>query len=224
MAPFRIQRIPDRAMLPTRPLLLPPTRELKRGVFLLGLLVAIGCGAPPRPGRGPEPQPEYRRLERKDPGTGNVLQSWVLVVYPDGRAVKHGDERRWYANGARRSEASFRFGEPEGELVYWYETGRRRSEYHYDPEGGPTTMSFWHENGQLAGEGPARRGVRNGLWTFWHEDGKLRERGGYIAGAREGIWTLYYPDGTVRSRGSFAKGERSGPWDHYEPGERFEPE
>ena len=172
----------------------------------------------------PEAEPEYRRLRKQDPKTGTVVRSWTVLVYADGHSVKHGKDERWYSNGARLSEASFRYGEPMGELKRWYANGQLRSESSYGPRGELTPMRFWHENGQLSAEGTARHGRREGYWRFWFTDGAPRERGGYVDGERSGLWTLYWEDGSVQSTGRFEAGERVGPWDHHEPGQSFDEE
>jgi len=200
---------------------------VKRVLHSLALVAAVALGSSAC--RGPEPQlelsaeePELRPLTLKDHRSGAVIRRWSVLVYPDGRQLKHGKDRRWYPSGSRLSEEEFDHGEQVGELRRWYRNGRRQSEASFDPEGGLTPMSFWHENGQLAARGQGRRGRREGYWEHWYPGGDPRERGGYIDGTRSGLWILFYEDGSTRSIGRFQEGERVGPWRHFEPGERFE--
>lgn len=167
-----------------------------------------------------EPELDYRRMRKKDPQSGTIIHSWSMAVYPDGHAVKHGKDERWFANGARLSEANYYYGEPVGDFRRWDELGQMRAESSYDVSGKLTPMRFWHANGQLSAEGPGRQGTREGYWTFWYDSGLKREEGGFVDGERSGVWTLYHDDGSVQATGRYEDGDRVGPWRRFERGER----
>lgn len=195
--------------------------SLARLAVLLSLLFPSACFGPKDYADLPVEEPRLERLTRKDRESGILLRSWTVLVYSDGRSVKHGPDRHWYPSGARLSEGSFDHGEPVGDLRRWYESGQLKSESNFDPAGALMPMRFWYENGQLSGSGLARRGHREGLWEFWYENGQAREQGGYIDGERSGRWIFYHSDGSLASRGTFDDGERVGSWQHFEPGERW---
>lgn len=185
--------------------------------LILGL--AVSCvSAPPRPVPQDE-TPTTRRLQRKDPRTGEVVRTWEVLVYPSGRQLKHGIDLRWDPNGTKISEGSFKYGEPDGELRRWYSNGQLRSVCQFSEDGLTSEMKFWHENGQLSATGQAIRGKREGLWTFWFANGRKREEGGYVDSEREGLWMMYHETGGVRSRGRYQGGDRVGPWEHWQPEE-----
>jgi antitoxin component YwqK of YwqJK toxin-antitoxin module len=196
------------------------------------LLAAMACAAiAPLGCKGAEPvvveetvEPQFRRLRLNDRKTGAIVRSWSVLIYPDGRQVKHGKDLRWYPSGARLSEAEYEDGEPAGLLKRWYPNGQLQSESTFDGMGELTPMRFWHENGSSKARGQAVLGRREGYWEHWYASGTPRERGGYIDGVRAGLWTLYHPDGSVQSVGLFEEGERVGSWRHFEPGERRERE
>ena len=186
---------------------------------LLGL---VGCAGHldsddfylPTPDIDPEEDPVHALRRSTDPQTGEVVATWAVLRYPDGRVIKDGQERRFYPDGAPRSRRDFRLGEPEGEWTTWYPDGALRSEYTFT--GTPSAMKFFHPSGRLSALGMARDGVRQGPWTFWFPDGALRQQGAYVAGKREGVWTLRHEGGALRSRGHFLDDERVGEWKHWD--------
>ncbi|HIG11051.1 MAG: hypothetical protein ABGY71_00670 [bacterium] len=188
---------------------------MKLVLVLLAAIFLVACeSAPPRPVL-PEAEPILRRLKRKDPRSGEIVRSWSVLVYADGRQLKHGPDLHWYATGGKLSEGRFEYGEPEGVLRRWYANGQMRSECSFQESSEAMEMKFWHENGQLSARGPALRGQRTGAWVFWWPDGNLREEGQYEAGERAGLWTLRYENGALRSRGRYSGGRRIAPWEHW---------
>jgi len=158
--------------------------------------------------------PAETTFTRTDRRTGKVVEHSERTRLEDGRSVKHGVERRWYPNGALRSERYFDEGEPTGRWKSWWEDGSLRSDYTFHPLAEPTLMTFWHANGRRSAQGMARRGTREDEWTQWYENGVVREHGTYLLGVKDGEWTYYWEDGSLRSRGRYANGERVGNWEH----------
>jgi len=187
-------------------------------------LLASACGAPAAIHDTLPPPPaevsEVRRITERDPRSGAILREWEVLTLYEGKTVQHGRDLRWYPDGAKLSEASFRHGEPTGSMRRWYANGQLKSECSFDPDGAITPMRFWHENGILAAEGGARSGHREGLWTFWYPSGSKREEGGFVDGERSGLWSIHHVDGSLKSRGHYDDGVRIGPWSHYEEGRR----
>jgi hypothetical protein len=163
----------------------------------------------------PETQvPTETTYTRKDRRTGKVIEFSERRRLASGRTVKDGVERRWYADGALRSERFYDQGEPTGRWKSWWEDGALRSDYTFHPLGEPTVMTWWHPNGRLSAQGPARRGTREGEWTYWYEDGTVREQGSFVLGVKDGEWSFFWEDGSLRSRGRYANGDRVGQWEH----------
>lgn len=183
----------------------------------LGLLLLAAC-APDleRLARVPPPRPVpegLRRIEQHDPATGVLLAAWSVRYEEGGRALKEGQEQRFFASGGLRSLRFWQGGEPVGLWRSFHENGSLEQEHEHCGELVP--MRFYHENGALAAEGPARNGVKEGHWRFFDEGGGLAREGGFERGARCGVWTLYHPGGALKERGRFEEDHRVGEWRRY---------
>ncbi|MCA8981885.1 MAG: hypothetical protein H6831_10020 [Planctomycetes bacterium] len=189
----------------------------------LFLILGLGCAATACRSAGfPEPVKEeapWSKLERRrNPDTGTRWKEWEVLVYPDGRKVRHGTEFTWYANDQLQQERRFEHGELMGRMRSWYEDGTLRSEYTFGAPGVATAMRFQHPDGSPSAEGEAIRGQRVGHWRYYHPGGALAEEGEYVAGRRGGAWTEYHEDGSLRARGAYADGKKVGTWDRFPPG------
>lgn len=136
---------------------------------------------------------------------------WGQLTLPGGRVLKHGVERRYYADGSLRIEREYDEGEPTGHWRQWYEGGQLRQDATY-ATGEPTETSWWHANGQLSSRGLEEDGVRIGPWKSWHANGQLASEGEYAGGLREGFWRFLAPSGELIEEGRYRGGERDGPW------------
>lgn len=173
-----------------------------RGFACLLLCVAACRGAPPMPAPPPRPTGgvRYEILKQRDPAKGVVVREWGVKVEPGAKAVLHGRERIWTADGALEWEREWKDGAPSGTWTRRWPDGKLRSRVEHLGKDVEATMTFWHENGVKSLEGPARDGERCGEWSAWREDGSLCERGLYRDSFKEGEWTSYAADGTTPER------------------------
>lgn len=160
-----------------------------------------------------EPLPSLRTS--RSSRTGEIIKRWAVLVYPNGRVEKHGNEKVYYDDGALKWERAYEHGKPAGTWKSYFEDGAVRSEYRYAGGGVETTMSFYHPGGGLSAQGEAREGIREGAWEFWHENGVTRQGGDYQAGERVGVWTTWHPNGGLESRGYYRDDARKGEWKHW---------
>jgi antitoxin component YwqK of YwqJK toxin-antitoxin module len=142
-----------------------------------------------------------------------------LLLYPDGRSLKDGIERRWFGDGTLEFERGWSRGEPRGWWRSWWPDGTPRHEHRFDPDQ-LTPMRWWYPNGVLSSQGPAREGVREGTWRARHPGGEPAWEGGFEAGRRAGPWIFWHPDGSLAERGSYRAGVREGTWETFAPGQR----
>jgi hypothetical protein len=213
--------------------------ERKAAVAGLALLALAGCDAlqtqhyknasrrlaagdpAARQARGGEPGAEGTAAPQR-PRT--VMKYWdraatqpkhelTTVRAPDGRELRHGVERAWYANGQLEYERHYASGEQVGVWRTWYANGQRRSEVCVSGEE-LTMLRWWYENGQLETEGPARGGVREGRWTHWYPSGVVQSQGDMLAGRRHGEWVEFAEDGSVTARGAYEHGGKVGTWEY----------
>jgi len=190
------------------------------------LLVAAACGPtwsdvsrslsdPPSAAREPV---RDRQRTYYDRDTTRPRTDVHVLLYPDGRSLKDGVERRWTADGTLEIEHGWREGRPYGLWRTWFPDGSPRFEHRYDPDE-VTAMRWWHRGGAISSEGPARDGLREGLWRGRHPDGAPAFEGGYVAGRRAGPWTFWHSDRSLAERGSYQADVRVGTWESFAPGE-----
>jgi antitoxin component YwqK of YwqJK toxin-antitoxin module len=179
----------------------------------LALVVALGCRGAPPPAE-PEtilPSLSVQRTWYDEKGEVPKRETPVLV-YPDGRVVKHGVEIQWYADGTKRSEREFAHDEPAGTWRTWHRNGAPASEVVLGHRTDLAPMRWWYEDGRLEGEGEGRAGVKEGAWTYWWPDGTKKSEGVYRGGIRHGPWCFWYRDGSPKAEGEYVDGVREGPW------------
>jgi antitoxin component YwqK of YwqJK toxin-antitoxin module len=97
----------------------------------------------------------------------------------EGKDLKHGPSKAWFANGRQQFDGSYQFGQRSGTFTYWHENGQvaATGEYKEDrPEG---IWVWWHPNGQKSAIGKYEEGALIGEWRWWSEDGKLTKQHEY---------------------------------------------
>jgi len=82
-------------------------------------------------------------------------------------------EVRYWENGNKSMEGSYKNGKRTGQWTAWYSDGEIWStgEYKDGLEHGLKTV--YHENGQKYYEGAIKNEKRKGAWQFWDKEGKL---------------------------------------------------
>ena len=190
--------------------------------FAVALAALPACRSADLPEVQQVEQPFTKLERRRNPNTGSRWKEWEVLVYPDGRKVKHGKEFTWHPNDQLQQERFFDHGEVTGRLRTWYDDGTLRSEYTFAGGDRATPMSFWHPDGSLSAEGVAVNGRRVGPWRYYHPGGALAESGPYVDGRREGEWAEYHPDGSLAARGHYARGKKVGEWGRWPEGYDFD--
>lgn len=174
------------------------------------------------------PEAEAADYVRSD-GLRVRYEQWVGR---DGRAVEHGRFESFYANGQKKEEGWYRYGnrhtlaEREGEPDRVWTTydadGQRRSEgpYRFGRKHGQ--WRTWYPDGTLESEGTYASGKKHGRWRVWYEDGQLSEEGTYAEGLQHGHWVYWYGDDQKESEGEYVRDKPHGVWRNWdEDGERL---
>ncbi|MEM7309061.1 MAG: hypothetical protein AAF682_20425 [Planctomycetota bacterium] len=181
----------------------------------------VSVDPPPVPGADDPPTSEMRRVWF--PGREQLKKSYVVLVHPDGRTVKHGEELEWYEDGATKAERDFRQGDPTGTWRTFYEDGSRESVVEIGDGAALLPMKWWYPDGSPRGQGMGIGGVREGEWTYWHSNGAVAEVGPFEHSRRHGWWTIYDREGRKRAEGVYDAGRRVGRWKLWdETGKLFE--
>ena len=138
-----------------------------------------------------------------------ILESDMNYIgIKDGLCVK------WWKNGHKQEEGTYKNGKKDGLWISWWMNGNKRSEANYQ-DGSVEVLISWDENGQKRNE----RNYINGLWinwygngkksieenyednrlvkrTTWYRNGNKWEEGNYDDGRWIGIHWRYKEDGT----------------------------
>ncbi len=102
------------------------------------------------------------------------------------------------------------YGERDGLWTKWYENGQKVEEGTYKDGERDGLWTKWYENGQKVEEGTYKDGERDGLWTKWYENGQKVEEGTYKDGERDGLWTKWCENGQKYSEVTYKLGNRQG--------------
>jgi len=158
---------------------MPPHRRCSRirlatpivlgGILFLLHLSAVGCG--PRPTLVEEFWPDGRPRLRKE-----------VARLADGSVIDNGLYIRWFDNGNKEYEATYRHGKLHG------------------------VERAWHRNGRLWTENQYQDGRRHGTFLAWDEEGRRRKQEQYRNDQPHGEWVVWDPEGRVKWRAAFENG------------------
>ena len=77
---------------------------------------------------------------------------------------------KWYANGQKHSEETYKDGKEDGKWTYWYDNGKKKYGWKYKNGEKDGLETYWYANGQKASEGTHNNGELI-LQKCWDEDG-----------------------------------------------------
>ena len=102
---------------------------------------------------------------------GHQLQFRGDFAYFEGQRFT-GVAVKKYPNGQKKTEATFKDGNPHGLWTEWYENGQKEGEMTYKDGKPHGLMTLWYENGQKSSE----RSFKDGEEIYfssknWDEDG-----------------------------------------------------
>lgn len=93
---------------------------------------------------------------------------------PDGALVEHGVFTRWYEDGTKEYEATFRDGQLDGVETAWHANGQKRSEQSYAGGLRHGVRRSWDPQGRLRTEEHYEHDQPAGIWTGWDEKGRIK--------------------------------------------------
>lgn len=145
--------------------------------------------------------------------------------------------RRFFPDGALRSEEYYADGDQLGWQDYFDSKGKRvyseridegaiAERVNYDSEGveyerilvapGAFEMVAHYPNGKVMLRLQMMNGWLNGKAAWYYPDGKLETEGAHLNGKKHGAWTSYHPNGKKRSEVSYVLGEEDGSSKRYQ--------
>ncbi len=130
------------------------------------------------------------------PYTGKAYSLGAFGIRSEGmfkEGLREGVLTKWYGNGTKGSEVTFKNGIRESALT-WTVEGEWESKIIFGPEG---LVTWFYKSGQKESEGAVESDQisQRGVWTYWYENGQKKQEGSYRDGVREGLWTDWYDNG-----------------------------
>ena len=151
-------------------------------LIVLPLLLIVGCSSP-------EPINYEETLNYRDgvyytkdtnqPYSGPVFsldgngRNKRESILEDGKMITYIDFR-WYENGQKKEETTYKDGKPDGLYTGWWKNGQKKEEVTYkdgEPDG---LYTVWWKNGQKKSEVTFKDGKLISE-KEWNEDGSVKE-------------------------------------------------
>ena len=119
---------------------------MKKSLSVLSLLALVGCEVFDPTGGGD------KTIERYESGQ----RAYEGYLADDGSKV--GIWTRWYDNGQKESEGTYKADKQEGIWTYWHENGQKKNEGTYKADKLEGIWTRWYDNGQKESEGTFKNG------------------------------------------------------------------
>ena len=111
----------------------------------------------------------------------NNGQLKVMGMY-DENGNSDGLYTKWFENGKKQSEITYKDGEIDGLFTVWYENGRKKSENTWVYGKMDGLQTDWYENGNKKNQLTPKDNKPDGLWTQWYENGQKKYENNYKDG------------------------------------------
>jgi antitoxin component YwqK of YwqJK toxin-antitoxin module len=140
-----------------------------------------------------------------------------------------GKWRKWYDNGAKKSEQILTTESGSGHMTMFYANGIKMTEGNMLDNKLTGKWITYYEDGRKGSEAYFIEGKRSGLWTQYYiiedlffanecsdlelyEHDRKYEEGIYVDDKKTGFWTYWHENGERHSYGEYINGKKSGPW------------
>jgi len=95
-----------------------------------------------------------------------------------------------------------------GLMIKWYENGQKKSEETYKNGKRDGLSTLWFDNGQKKEEGTYKYGEKDGLWTYVYKNPYKKIEGTYKYGEKDGLWTYWDYDDQTKYEGKMISEDR----------------
>ena len=130
---------------------------------------------------------------------------YILGEVNDGKVS--GLWTKWYENGQKESEETFKDGKRDGLGTWWYENGQKKDEFTWKDGKVDGTWKWYRSNGTKMKEGNWKDSKLDGICIEWYENGRKKVKGINKDGRRDGLWTWWYENGQKKEEVTFKDGE-----------------
>ena len=132
-------------------------------LIITALMLIVGCSS----------DKETPSSQAREPIDSSALVWKGNKPYaPDSDKPFSGEVVRYYGNGQKELEGSYKNGKPIGKWIRWHDNGQKEEERTYKDGKQDGLHTYWHENGQKKLKGTYKDGKQDGLQTWWYENGQ----------------------------------------------------
>ena len=160
---------------------------MRKILVALSLLALVGCDDA---SGGDKTIEHYESDQKPGEGADNANDEEPVFVdigfktEPCKDGAPHGVWTRWYVNGQKESEGTWKNGNREGVWTVWFANGQKHRETTWKNGKREGVMNEWYHNGQKWTEGTYKDGKMEGVWTVWNETGSNSDTDTYKNGKR----------------------------------------
>lgn len=122
----------------------------------------------------------------------------------------HGLNETFYANGVKRSEATYTEGRLEGTYTEWFDNGNTMKQEHYRMGRKDGSSAEYFENGKMRSEFTWKDDQKTGAYKLYNEAGVLLESGNLLRGDKEGLTEYFFPSGQKMAEKNYSSGKLNG--------------
>ncbi len=141
-------------------------------------------------------------VEDYNPDLNNVCAAGIhyflsreSAFYWDIEYVQDGPYYKWYDNGQKMTECTFKNGDNHGLYQRWYKHGQKAEEGTYKNGKMHGFYKKWYWNGQKMEEFTYKNCEIHGLYLDWYENGKKKKECTYKNGENHGFYMSWYENG-----------------------------
>lgn len=141
---------------------------------------------------------------------GNLSSCPEVKIEAPTSPPKEGKWIRFYQNGKKRAQQTYRKGILEGDSLFFSPEGHPLAEASFEKGLKTGIAKQYYRNGALYSFQEWKNGKKEGLHTYYFENGILKALLPYKMGYLEGVVRVYRRNGTLKQEAIFEKGLREG--------------
>ncbi|HEX4415915.1 MAG TPA: hypothetical protein VH107_19950 [Lacipirellulaceae bacterium] len=130
-------------------------------------------------GRQARSEISYLAAKTVEKTTDDFWSTTPARFVSEGKDLRHGAMKTWYANGQLEQEGSYNNDKKTGGFSYWHENGQIATTGSYRDDQPEGIWVWYYENGQKSTVGKYERGKLIGDWRWWDDQGKLTKQQSY---------------------------------------------
>lgn len=140
----------------------------------------------------------------------------------DNQGLKQGYWVKYYPNGNKLYEGTFKNNKPFGELIRYFDDGSIKAKMFFDNSGDSAHTTMYYQNGVVASEGLYIDSKKHGEWRYYSFfDSTIVKVENFILGEKDGVEKNFYPNGNLAEVLNWKNDKKHGEWEQfYEDGKQ----